>query len=156
MDNWGKAGPLLLFLGLLTLINAPFDWVSLGLTRGLLRRGLEKGGWAPFVFGLLDAAVAVIVIALLAAAMVLSVQVFDRMAERGGGKAVLLLPKDLINHISHNQPDPNFAWICVLLLSTMIPSLLNLAIGGASLLRWFPSVTARLLKSLEPGSTIGV
>jgi hypothetical protein len=34
----------LMFLGLLTLINAPFDWASLGLTRALLRRGLELGG----------------------------------------------------------------------------------------------------------------
>jgi hypothetical protein len=42
-----KAGPLLLFLGLLTLLNAPFDWASLGLTRALLRRGLELGGWWP-------------------------------------------------------------------------------------------------------------
>jgi hypothetical protein len=42
---WVAAGPLLLILGLLTLINAPFDWTSLGLTRALLRRGLELGGW---------------------------------------------------------------------------------------------------------------
>jgi hypothetical protein len=29
------------------LLNAPFDWASLGLTRALLRRGLELGGWWP-------------------------------------------------------------------------------------------------------------
>jgi hypothetical protein len=39
------ANPMLLFLGLLTLLNAPFVWVSLGLTRALLRWGLELGGW---------------------------------------------------------------------------------------------------------------
>jgi hypothetical protein len=45
LDNWGEVvGPMLLFLGLLTLLNAPFDWASLGLTRALLRRGLECGG----------------------------------------------------------------------------------------------------------------
>jgi hypothetical protein len=37
--HWDETGPLLLFLGLLTLLNAPFDWASLGLTRALLRRG---------------------------------------------------------------------------------------------------------------------
>jgi hypothetical protein len=41
---WLDSGPLLLFLGLLTLLNAPFDWASLGLTRALLRRGLELKG----------------------------------------------------------------------------------------------------------------
>ncbi len=43
-QKWDVAGPLLLFLDLLTLLNAPFDWASLGLTRALLRRGLELGG----------------------------------------------------------------------------------------------------------------
>ena len=39
--TWQITGPLVLFLGLLSLLNAPFDWASLGLTRALLRRGLE-------------------------------------------------------------------------------------------------------------------
>jgi hypothetical protein len=45
LKAWDLVGPLLLFVGLLTLLNAPFDWASLGLTRALLRRGLELGGW---------------------------------------------------------------------------------------------------------------
>jgi hypothetical protein len=45
LKTWDSAGPFLLFLGLLTLLNAPFDWASLGLTRALLRRGLELGEW---------------------------------------------------------------------------------------------------------------
>jgi hypothetical protein len=36
LQMWQILGPLLLFLGVLTLLNAPFDWVSLGLTRALL------------------------------------------------------------------------------------------------------------------------
>ncbi len=43
-EAWNEAGSLLLFLLLLTLLHAPFDWASLGLTRALLRRGLELGG----------------------------------------------------------------------------------------------------------------
>jgi hypothetical protein len=44
---WQILGPLLLFLGLLTLLNAPFDWISVGLTRALLRGGLQLGDWCP-------------------------------------------------------------------------------------------------------------
>ena len=40
-QEWIANSYLLFYLGLLTLLNAPFDWVSLGLTRALLRRGLE-------------------------------------------------------------------------------------------------------------------
>jgi hypothetical protein len=72
--SWGAAGgPLVLFLGLLTLLNAPFDWASLGLTRALLRRGLELGGWWPFLLALVDAVLASVIIACLALVMVIGV-----------------------------------------------------------------------------------
>jgi hypothetical protein len=56
LEGWNRySGPLLLFLGLLTLLNAPFDWASLGLTRALLRFGIEQGGPWPFFYALIDA-----------------------------------------------------------------------------------------------------
>jgi hypothetical protein len=79
MGTWGLTGPLLLFLGLLTLLNAPFDWASLGLTRALLRRGLELGGWWPYLLALVDAALATVIIACLALVMVIGVQAFDEL-----------------------------------------------------------------------------
>jgi hypothetical protein len=74
---WQILGPLLLFLGLFTLLNTPFDWVSLGLTRALLRRGLELGGWAPYFLAIVDAVLAAGVIVVLTLAMVIGVQLFD-------------------------------------------------------------------------------
>ncbi len=72
LETWKEAGPVLLFLGLLTLLNAPVDWLSLGLTRALLRRGVELGGWCPFGLALLDALFAPGFIAALALVMVFS------------------------------------------------------------------------------------
>jgi hypothetical protein len=63
LTTWEQTGPQFLFLGLLTLLNAPFDWASLGLTRALLRRGLELRGWWPYALALADAALAAIIIA---------------------------------------------------------------------------------------------
>ena len=60
-EIWQITGPLVLFLGLLSLLNAPFDWASLGLTRALLRRGLELGGWWPYALALVDAGLAAVV-----------------------------------------------------------------------------------------------
>jgi hypothetical protein len=57
--TWIVLGPFLLFVGLLTLLNAPFDWASLGLTRALLWRGLELGGWWPYILAFVDAGLAV-------------------------------------------------------------------------------------------------
>ncbi|MDQ6868232.1 MAG: hypothetical protein M3178_07435 [Pseudomonadota bacterium] len=107
LEEWGDAGPLLLFLGLLTLLNAPFDWASLGLTRALLRRGLELGGWWPYLLALVDAALAGVIVALLALTMVIGVQAFDDLAVHGGGKPVLPLDT-LFDGIAKNPSAPEY------------------------------------------------
>lgn len=147
--RWDRAGPFLLFLGLLTLINAPFDWASLGLTRALLRRGLELKGWWPLALALIDAVSAALIVALLAIAMVIGVQAFDTLAVYGGGKAIL--PLDALFAGLRNPEtalEPEYWWIYALLLTTLIPSLINLGIGGASVVQMLPPVRAWLLKHM--------
>jgi hypothetical protein len=150
---WGEVGPLLLFLGLLTLLNAPFDWASLGLTRALLRRGLELGGWWPYLLALLDALLAGVIIALLALTMVVGVQAFDALAAHGGGKPILpLIP--LFNGLAAHPEAAEYWWIYALLLSTMIPSLVNLVIGGTALTRTAPGLPSLLLQKMPAGRSV--
>jgi hypothetical protein len=143
--SWKQEGPLILFLGLLTLTNAPFDWAALGLTRALLRRGLELGGWWPYALALVDACLAALIIAALALTMVVGVQAFDALAVHGGGKPVLPLDP-LFTGMAANPTAPEYWWLYALLLSTMIPSLVNLVIGGTSLVRGLPGVPSVLLR----------
>jgi hypothetical protein len=146
-ETWVFIGPVLLFLGLLTFINAPFDWLSLGLTRALLRRGLELGGWWPYFFALADALAAAAIAVLLAITMVIAVQAFDRLAELGGGLDKRVLPlAPLLDGIAANPWAPEYWWAYALLLSVMIPSLISLMIGGASLFRGLPGLPALLLR----------
>jgi len=140
-----NAGTLLLFFGLLTLLNAPFAWASLGLTRALLRRGLELGGWWPYLLAFADALLAAVTVAVLAVTMVIGVQAFDGLVVRGGAKAVLPLD-ELFAGISARPAASEYWWAYALLLSTMIPSLVNLVIGGTSLLRGLPGPQAMLLR----------
>jgi hypothetical protein len=153
LEEWGDAGPLLLFLGLLTLLNAPFDWASLGLTRALLRRGLERGGWWPYLLALVDAALASVIIACLALVMVLGVQAYDELAVHGGGKPVLPLDA-LFDGIARNPAAPEYWWAYALLLSSMIPSLINLAIGGMALSRGIPGLGRLLLRWIPEGKAV--
>jgi hypothetical protein len=150
---WVLAGPLLLFLGLLALLNAPFDWISLGLTRALLRRGLELGGWFPYLLALADALAAAALIALLTIVTVLGVQMFDDLAAFSGGNKAVILPLDtLFNGIQANPAAPEFWWVYAMLLSTMIPSLVNLTIAGGSFLRGIPWITTLLLRNMPDDS----
>jgi hypothetical protein len=53
------------------------------------------------------------------------------------------------------QPSaPEYWWAYALLLSTMIPSLLNLMIGGASLLRGIPGLPTLLLRFMPLGKAV--
>jgi hypothetical protein len=149
--SWLVVGPLLLFIVLFSLLSTPFDWFSLGLTRALLHRGLERRLWWPYFYALLDACCAVIVIALLACTLVVGIQAFDLMAVRGGGAQVLPL-EELFQGISNDPLAPKYWWLYALLLSTMIPSLVNLVIGGLSLSRGVPRLSLylhRLMNSSE-------
>ena len=154
---WAFAGSWLLFLGLLTLVNAPFDWAALGLTRWLLRTGLRKGGWWPCALGAADAVIAAGVIALLTVVCVAAVDIFNTMALlRGGPDAIILPLGDLFDGIEKHPGAPEYWWVYMMLLSTMIPSLINLIIGGTSLFRGIPPVNALLLRNMperhEPGA----
>jgi hypothetical protein len=138
---------------LLTLLNAPFDWASLGLTRALLRRGLELGGWWPYLLALVDALLAGVIIALLALTMVVGVQAFDALAVHGGGKPVLPLTP-LFDGLAAHPEAPEYWWIYALLLSTMIPSLVNLVIGGTALTRTAPGLPSLLLQKMPAGCAV--
>jgi hypothetical protein len=152
-DGWIDYSPLLLFLVVLALINAPFDWASLGLTRALLRRGLELAGWWPCLLALVDAVFAAVIVAMLAIAVVIGVQAFNEMAVHGGGAP--LLPLDpLFDGIAANPTAPEYWWVYALLLTTMIPSLINLGIGGASLMRGLPGLTSLLQGYIPEAKTV--
>jgi len=154
--GWNGAGTILLFLGLLTLVNAPFDWASLGLTRLLLRYGVERGGPWPYALALIDALLAAALIALLAMAMVGAVDLFDHLAEIGGGeKTRVLPPMQFYLSALRTQPQaPEFWWIYGTLFSTMLPSVINLFIAGFSFLRGLPVLRDFLLGVMRENETM--
>jgi hypothetical protein len=153
LRTWPYIGPLLLFQGLLTLINAPFNWASIGLTRALLRRGLELGGWWPYLLALADAVLAGVIVALLALTMVIGVQAFDGLLSRGGGVPILPLGP-LFDGIAEDPAAPEYWWIYALLLATMIPSIINLTIGGMAFTRGIPWLARLLLQWIPEGKAV--
>ena len=79
--------------------------------------------------------------------MVVGVQAFDAIAEHAGGAPVLPL-NPLFEGIATHPNAPEYWWLYALLLSSMIPSLVNLVIGGASLLRGLPGLPSLLLQKI--------
>jgi hypothetical protein len=146
LPTWPKFGPVLL--------NAPFDWLSLGLTRALMRRGLEREKWWPYFYAMVDALLAAVVIALLAIAVVGGVQLFDDVAVYGGGDRLLPPIRVFLDAIKAHPGKPEFWWVYATLFSTMLPSLINLFIAGVSLARGVPGVSTWLLGKVREGEAV--
>jgi len=144
LDNWQIFGPLLLFLGPITVINALFGWSSLGLMRALMRRGLERGKWWPYLYAVINALLASAVIAVLAVAVVAAVQLFDGLAASGGGKPVFPPMLEFLDAIKADPVNPEYWWIYATLFSTVLPRLTNLFIAGVSLACGVPGMSSWL------------
>src|SRR5208282_2537107 len=141
--DWPIVGALLLIFGILTLVNAPFDWYAIGLTRALLRRGLAPGGRGPFFYAALDAIVAPFIIALLAFVTVFAVQTFDDVTVLRAGPSARILPlEDLFKGLETRPGAPEYWWAWLTLFSPLIPSALNLCVAAASLIRGLPFLDA--------------
>jgi hypothetical protein len=155
LKTWPHTGPLLLFQGLLTLINAPFNWASIGMTRALLRRGLELGGVWPYFLAIADAILAALIVGLLALTMVITVQTFDELVTRANAVPFMSLDQ-LLDGITQNPAATDYWWIYTLLLASMIPSLLNLMIGGASLISGVPGVPSLILRFMPEARAVPI
>lgn len=158
-DGWEVMGPLVLYYGLLPALNAPFLWFSVGTTRALLWLGLERKGWWPYVYALLDATIAVLVIVLLVGIIVMGVQTLDLAAVRAGAKPILPVAPLLdavIDGFRTKSFKAEYWWIYTLMLSAMVPSLLNLGVGGFSLVRGLPVLSRYLHAQLPSGHAVAV
>jgi hypothetical protein len=151
LETWKRSGVFLLVYGVLTLVNAPFDWVAIGLTRALLRRGLAPGGRGPYFYALIDAIIAVPLIMLLAFVTIVTVQTFDDIAVLRAGQQARILPLGPRFERLENTPgDPTLWWIWLMLFSTLIPSLFNLFIGAAAFVRGLPAMNNWILSRMPP------
>ena len=122
---------------LVALVNLPFDWVSLGFTRALLRRGCEADAplFSPLWLGLLDFVVGAVVLVGLAFALVGALMFADALTWWGGRKVAV----DVIGVLGHIRETPGDSanwWVYFTLFSTMVPSVTNCLIGAVSLVTW--------------------
>ena len=73
-------------------------------------------------------------------------QLFDDLAAHMAGESARALPlRGLFDGIERHPGAPEYWWVYAMLLSTMIPSIVNMTISGASLLRGVPWITDLLL-----------
>jgi len=116
---------LLVALGLLSLINAPFDWASLGWTRWLLRRNLATSSVLKrSLYALSDFFGACVLLIALAMALVAGLELFNAQVRDGLGQDFV----DVRGQLLAIQAEPwsgGHLWIYFTLFSTFVPTLLH-------------------------------
>ncbi len=132
LDFGGRSRNLLqlaVFLGLLPLANAPLDWASLGLTRGLLRFGRGKGllRWEAAMSGV-DLVCALLIMVLLAAVTAAVISVAN-----GVGPQPVLPLGPIFEGLREAPGDPRNWWIYLMMASTLIPTAAHMLAGLAAL-----------------------
>jgi len=133
-SNLAVSATLLGFLAALPLVNAVFDWLSLGLTRYLLARTAR--GAQPLLNGALDIAGAAIILFSLAVATTAALQGLNTLAFASGSDRPLIDLPFILETLREQPGDPAVWWVYFMLFSTLIPSVIHLFIAASSFITW--------------------
>lgn len=127
------------FLILLPLVNALWDWLSLGFTRWALALVLHKGQTAGVLrlgfmvlWSLVDAAAALVFLSGLALTMTFFIELANLRAMAAGGPPLLDLAH-LFARLRDTPGEISLFWVYLTLFSTFVPTFLHLLIMSTAL-----------------------
>jgi hypothetical protein len=126
---------LILFWLLLPLVNAPIDWLSLGVTRGLLqavRIGRHSSRMA-LGFALADLVLALAFLFLITAVLV----GVTALGNSVSGKTLVDIG-GILQDVRCEPSKVDHWWIYFMLLSTLVPTLIHFALAGGAATLWIP------------------
>ncbi len=146
------AGIFLLFFLLLPILNAVLDWLSLGITRGLLQavRSRYHSDYTALLWVALDLFIAVVLLFAISIVMVFAIALVNKVASPNLVFDLYETFKGIQHSIETSIPAPQYYWIYAMFLSTLIPTFLHFAIAGGATALWFPKQwRQRLVKGWE-------
>jgi len=126
---------LILLWLLLPLVNAPLDWLSLGVTRGLLQamRSGKHASRAALSWAILDLGMALLFLFLITAVLV-GVTAFGNWVS---GETLVDI-QSILNKVKAAPTGVSNWWIYFMLLSTLLPTLVHFALAGGAATLWLP------------------
>ena len=140
---------LLCFLGALPLVNALYDWISIGFTRWLLSFGLHKKDARGVLFAMVDLVVATLLLGALMITCITYIEWLNRLSIAGGGEQVLNI-RQLLDDLRDNPGHSSLWWVYVTIFTTYIPSMFNLVLGGLSVVRGIPGINGWISAKVLP------
>ncbi len=114
---------------IIPLINAPFDWLSIGLTRYLLKFGLSRSSlWERLLCWWADISGAMLLLVGVAAGMVCALEAVNGIGVANGMIVPIVPVAATLADISSEPDAARHFWIYFALFSTLIPTLVHLVV----------------------------
>ena len=131
----------LIFLGLLPLVNSPFDWASLGVTRSLLYSIVDRvhGGGLAVFWSLFDIVIALALLLGIISASTLMISVANYLFQQGGHYGPILDLNIVFNDLRIDPYNSRYAWMYLIFLSTLIPTFVHLILAAWAVVMWVPA-----------------
>lgn len=130
----------IVFIVLLPLVNAIMDWLSLGVTRGLLcaiRQGTHSVG-AALAYVLLDIVLALAFLVAIVSLTIVLLAAVNAAALHGSGQVFMDL-QQLFDGLAADPLALEYGWIHVMMLSTLVPTLIHFTVGAAAAVMVLPN-----------------
>lgn len=133
--------PVLLFFGLLPLVNAPFDWVSLGVTRSLLYNITDKvhNGFVAVLWSLFDILIALLLLLGIVVASTIVIAGANHLFQLGGHYEFIIDLNNIFSDLRNNPYDSRYWWLYMIFLSTLVPTIIHLIVAAWAVVMWVPS-----------------
>ena len=119
--------------GLLPLINAVFDYVSYGTTLALIRKGRQARNWVTGAIWILDGIAALALLIGLGLGLCGTIALINHLA---GQDFIALRP--IFDDLKTPEERVGYSWLVVSMLTTLVPTLVHLALAFLSAFTWVP------------------
>lgn len=132
-NNQTFSTQIILFYLVLPLLNAPLDWFSLGVTRGLLHSIKDQyhTGILAFLYIIVDLIFAIVFLLIIIALLVITVGYLD------GLSGTNFLTGTFIG-IKENSHGGSYFWLYAVVITTLIPTFVHYILAGAAVTMWLP------------------
>ena len=144
--------PFAFAIGLLPVLNALFDYLSYGLTLTLIAKGRKRRSIRILVYGVIDAVCAIFILIGLG----LTITGFVALINALSVTPLFDLPT-VFRDLSDPATRGSYTWLYLTLFSTLIPTVVHIAIGLLSAFTWVPQhYKSWLANQLGDGNNSGL
>lgn len=118
--------------GILPFVNAPFDWVSFGITVTLITNMIDTSGAQIVRNTILDYLAGVALLFLLTFLLIVILGLYHQVAT-ANGHASIIDPMAIIANIRAHPLDPKVFWVYAMVSTTVLPTLVHTTAAAASI-----------------------